>query len=113
MKLDYSGRVLSLLVEFMFTDQLASLDVDSDSGARKSCTLEETARLLTNLSGECRFHSVPLLTALPETQPATDLTRRPRRVRALFRHTQIGERHQGEADGLDVGSFLRGVRDSG
>ena len=58
-KLDYSGRVLQLLVEFCFTDKLASLN-NIRSGNNKgsasadnnnNISLEEKVRLLTNLSG--------------------------------------------------------------
>lgn len=64
-KLDYSGRVLQLLVEFIFTDQLASLNVGSSASAGgadgNSCTLEEKSRLLTNLSGAAHYFDIPKL----------------------------------------------------
>lgn len=61
-RLDYSGRVLELLVEFCFTDQLGSLSSDggaSSGGTR--ITLEEKARLLTNLSGAAHYFDIPKL----------------------------------------------------
>jgi len=68
-KLDYSGRVLQLLVEFCFTDKLASLDDNNGNSSGSSgtddaangFTLEEKARLLTNLSGAAHYLDVPKL----------------------------------------------------
>mmetsp|Transcript_39648 Transcript_39648/g.85547 ORF Transcript_39648/g.85547 Transcript_39648/m.85547 type:complete len:580 (+) Transcript_39648:119-1858(+) len=83
-KLDYSGRVLQLLVEFIFTDKLDSLNIASNgvvgnssnnsstatnsggggsctAAATSSCTLEEKARLLTNLSGAAHYFDIPKL----------------------------------------------------
>lgn len=59
-QLDYSGRVLLLLVEFIFTDQLASLNAAFGADG-DACTLEEKARLLTNLSGAAHYFDVPKL----------------------------------------------------
>lgn len=60
-RLEYSGRVLSLLVEFVFTDQLASLDSKAGAEGEAACTLEEKARLLTNLSGAAHYFDIPKL----------------------------------------------------
>jgi len=63
-KLDYSGRVLQLLVEFCFTDELTSLITKNSSGAStdaNSSTPEEKARLLTNLSGAAHYFDIPKL----------------------------------------------------
>ncbi|KAL7540195.1 hypothetical protein ACHAXR_012319 [Thalassiosira sp. AJA248-18] len=69
-KLDYSGRVLQLLVEFCFTDKLSSLNVGinnniggggSNSSGIDNITLEEKARLLTNLSGAAHYFDIPKL----------------------------------------------------
>ena len=58
-KLDYSGRVLQLLVEFCFTDKLTSL---TDSNAKSnSSTLEEKVRLLTQLNGAAHYFDIPKL----------------------------------------------------
>ncbi len=57
-KLDYSGRVLQLLVEFCFTDKLASL---TDTNAKSSSTLEEQVRLLTQLNGAAHYFDIPKL----------------------------------------------------
>ena len=61
-KLEYSGRVLQLLVEFCFTDKLLSLNknnvTDSDTS---TFTLEAKARLLTNLSGAAHYFDIPKL----------------------------------------------------
>lgn len=79
-QLDYSGRVLQLLVEFCFTDQLASLNhgEDGENGGKSkdgrnnkynincnnnggAISLEEKARLLTNLSGAAHYFDIPKL----------------------------------------------------
>jgi hypothetical protein len=79
-KLDYSGRVLQLLVEFCFTDKLESLTnnnrIDSSSSIDTSTTtdtsttntnttstltLEQKARLLTNLSGAGHYFDIAKL----------------------------------------------------
>ncbi len=58
-KLDYSGRVLQLLVEFCFTDKLASLTDDSND--KISSTLERKVRLLTKLNGAAHYFDIPKL----------------------------------------------------
>ena len=55
-KLDYSGRVLQLLVEFCFTDKLESL-----SDAKNTSTLEGKVRLLTQLNGAAHYFDIPKL----------------------------------------------------
>ena len=64
-KLDYSGRVLQLLVEFCFTDSLSSLESKStsttDSSNNNNFTLEEKSRLLTNLSDAAHYFDIPKL----------------------------------------------------
>lgn len=78
-KLDYSGRVLQLLVEFCFTDELSSLIGDSDNNNggdgkkvaitttdknnnnNSNYTPEEKSRLLTNLSGAAHYFDIPKL----------------------------------------------------
>jgi len=57
-KLDYTGRVLQLLVEFCFTDKLASL---TDNDAKNNSTLEEKVRLLTQLNGAAHYFDIPKL----------------------------------------------------
>lgn len=57
-KLDYTGRVLQLLVEFCFTDKLASL---TDNTAKNNSTLEEKVRLLTQLNGAAHYFDIPKL----------------------------------------------------
>ncbi|EJK62682.1 hypothetical protein THAOC_16695, partial [Thalassiosira oceanica] len=59
-RLDYSGRVLQLLVEFCFTDKLSSLH-NSSEGRTASLTLEGKCRLLTNLSGAAHYFDIPKL----------------------------------------------------
>ena len=60
-KLDYSGRVLQLLVEFCFTDKLTSLNNNNSNKNSNNITLEEKARLLTNLSGAAHYFDIPKL----------------------------------------------------
>jgi hypothetical protein len=61
-KLEYSGRVLQLLVEFCFTDKLLSLNNYNVTGSDTSTfTLEAKARLLTNLSGAAHYFDIPKL----------------------------------------------------
>lgn len=74
-KLDYSGRVLQLLVEFCFTDKLDSLNEKSCGSSNTAnstatsatttistgLTLEEKARLLTNLSGAGHYFDITKL----------------------------------------------------
>ena len=60
-KLDYSGRVLQLLVEFCFTDKLASLTDDIKLASNSSTTLEEKVRLLTQLNGAAHYFDIPKL----------------------------------------------------
>jgi hypothetical protein len=67
-KLDYSGRVLQLLVEFCFTDKLDSLSEKSSNATATATattsnglTLEEKARLLTNLSGAGHYFDIAKL----------------------------------------------------
>lgn len=58
-KLDYSGRVLQLLVEFCFTDKLASLTDNSDD--KNNNSLEGKVRLLTKLNGAAHYFDIPKL----------------------------------------------------
>ena len=65
-KLDYSGKVLQLLVEFCFTDKLDSLssnttNTNSKTRGNNNFTLEEKSRLLTNLSGAAHYFDIPKL----------------------------------------------------
>ena len=66
-KLDYSGKVLQLLVEFCFTDKLDSLSCSNtttntnSNGNNNNFTLEEKSRLLTNLSGAAHYFDIPKL----------------------------------------------------
>lgn len=62
-KLDYSGRVLQLLVEFCFTDKLHSLNSkkcgsSSNKDTTSGLSLEDKARLLTNLSGAGHYFDI-------------------------------------------------------
>ncbi|KAL7468192.1 hypothetical protein ACHAXS_008427 [Conticribra weissflogii] len=60
-RLEYSERVLQLLVEFCFTDRMSSLDDGNSSGS--TFTLEEKARILTNLSGAAHYFDISKLEA--------------------------------------------------
>lgn len=60
MKLDYSGRVLQLLVEFCFTDKLASL-TDNTANNNTNSTPEQKVRLLTKLNGAAHYFDIPKL----------------------------------------------------
>lgn len=73
-KLDYSGRVLQLLVEFCFTDKLASL---TDSNAKNNSTLERKVRLLTQLNGAAHYFDIPKLEQDIQTHLNVMMTQHP------------------------------------
>ncbi|KAL7553056.1 hypothetical protein ACHAWF_016304 [Thalassiosira exigua] len=60
-RLDYSGRVLRLLVEFCFTDKLSLGGAGEGGGGSGSDSPEERARLLARLSGAAHYLDIPKL----------------------------------------------------
>mmetsp|Transcript_6856 Transcript_6856/g.14047 ORF Transcript_6856/g.14047 Transcript_6856/m.14047 type:complete len:526 (-) Transcript_6856:151-1728(-) len=80
-RLEYSERVLQLLVEFCFTDRMSSLD-GVNSSSNNSCggstyNLEEKARLLTNLSGAAHYFDITKLEADIKRQLVTMMADHP------------------------------------
>ncbi|KAL7454208.1 hypothetical protein ACHAWC_005848 [Mediolabrus comicus] len=107
MKLDYSGRVLQLLVEFCFTDKLASLTVNSTNNSNTNSMPEQKVRLLTKLNGAAHYFDIPKLEQDIQTQLKDMMLQHPSLACAIL--DEASKMLSGEELGLLAMSRIRSL----